>query len=126
MTKEELFAWVKAEFEVEPDYPWNDANAVLRHRENNKWFGLVMSVQRSKLGLSGNGAIDVLNIKGDPDLICFLRSQSGYLPAYHMNKNSWITIVLEDFKLEDEIKNLVSSSFMETSKKIKRARSKQE
>jgi predicted DNA-binding protein (MmcQ/YjbR family) len=126
MTKEELFAWIRAEFEVEPDYPWNDGNAVLRHRENNKWFGLVMSVQRAKLGLSGNGAIDVLNIKGDPDLICFLRTQKGYLPAYHMNKNSWITIVLEDFKLEDEIKNLVSSSFKETSPKIKRARSKQE
>lgn len=29
---------------------WNDWNAVLRHTDNSKWYGLIMEVGRDKLG----------------------------------------------------------------------------
>ena len=40
---------------VEPDYPWMDTpeSAVFRHPGNRKWFALVTTVSRSKLGLPG-------------------------------------------------------------------------
>ena len=46
---------LKKEYGVEPDYPWGKypSNAVFRHEDNKKWFALVMTVSKDKLGLSG-------------------------------------------------------------------------
>ncbi|WP_419049614.1 hypothetical protein [Gallintestinimicrobium sp.] len=33
--------------------------------------------------------------------------KSGFLPAYHMNKNLWISIVLEGLENDGMIKNLI-------------------
>ena len=74
--------------EPEPDYPWNDWNAVLRHTDNNKWYGVIIEVDRSKLGMDGTGVVDVLNVKCDPTIIGMLRMQPGFYPAYHMNKEN--------------------------------------
>ena len=38
MTKTELFEFIKTEYNVEPDYPFDDENAVFRHKSNRKWF----------------------------------------------------------------------------------------
>ena len=75
MNRQEIFEWVKATYGTEPDYPWNDWNAVLRHKDNNKWYGVVMEVAESKLGLTGDKIVDLLNVKCDPILIGSLRQQ---------------------------------------------------
>ncbi len=111
MNRQEIFQWVKEQYGTEPDYPWQDANAVLRHQKNRKWYGLIMNVGRDKLGLSGGGDIEVLNLKCDPDLIGFLRSRPGFLPAYHMNKRQWISITLDDNVPDEEIRNLIHMSY---------------
>ncbi|MEE3417313.1 MAG: hypothetical protein VZR53_18440 [Prevotella sp.] len=53
--KEKVFKYIKKEYGVEPDYPWGKypGNAVFRHEDNKKWFALVMTVSKDKLGLSG-------------------------------------------------------------------------
>ncbi len=68
--------------------------AVLRH-PNKKWYGVVMDLPREKLGLPGQGMVDALNVKCDPVMSGSLRLQPGILPGYHMNKERWITIVLD-------------------------------
>ena len=55
---------------------------MLRHNDNNKWYGVVLEVSADKLGLPEAGIIDVLNVKSDPLLIGSLRGQDGYFPAY--------------------------------------------
>lgn len=61
---------------------------MLRHNDNNKWYGVVLEVFADKLGLPEAGIVDVLNVKSDPLLIGSLRGQDGYFPAYHMNKEN--------------------------------------
>lgn len=90
MTRQELFTWIRQQYDTEPEYPWHDWNAVLRHNDNNKWYGVVLKVSADKLGLPEAGIIDVLNVKSDPLLIGSLRGQDGYFPAYHMNKEKWV------------------------------------
>ena len=51
MTRQELFTWVRQQYGTEPEYPWHDWNAVLRHNDNNKWYGVVLEVSADKLGL---------------------------------------------------------------------------
>lgn len=120
MTRQEVFDYVKKTYSTEPDYPWFDDNAVLRHADNNKWYGLVMAVGRDKLGLSGEGAVDVLNVKCDPMLAGSLRQQDGFHPAYHMNKDKWLTARLDGSASDDEIKSLIDLSYELTAMKKRR------
>lgn len=111
MSRQEIFQWVKEQFGTEPDYPWQDTNAVLRHRKNRKWYGLIMNVGRDKLGLPGREAVEVLNLKCDPELSVFLRTRPGILPAYHMNKVKWISVLLDGTVTDEEIRNLIHMSY---------------
>lgn len=117
MTRKQLFEWVKEEYGTDPDYPWQDWNAVLRHKDSRKWYGLVMEVERSKLGMPGNGIIDALNVKCDPRIIGSLLGQPGYFRAYHMNKEQWITILLDDTVPENQVQELVRLSYKMTRQK---------
>lgn len=119
MNRQEVFAYVKQQYKVEPDYPWSDRNAVLRHSKNRKWFAAVLEVRRDKLGMSGDGMVDVINLKCEPLLIGSLRTQPGYHPAYHMNKDKWISIRLDGSVPEEEIRNLLELSHQLTGPKKK-------
>lgn len=72
MNRQEVFDWVKKKYSAEPDYPWGDENAVLRHSQNKKWYAAVLKVGRDKLGLKGAGTVFVLNVKCEPVLIASL------------------------------------------------------
>ena len=83
---------------------------MLRHNDNNKWHGVVLEVSADKLGLPEAGIVDVLNVKSDPLLIGSLRGQEGYFPAYHMNKEKWLSIQLGKPEMDNAIKDLLSLS----------------
>ena len=76
----------------------------MQHNDNNKWYGVVLEVSADKLGLPEAGIVDVLNVKSDPLLLGSLRGQDGYFPAYHMNKEKWLSIQLGKPELDDAIK----------------------
>ncbi len=120
MTRQQLFQWMKRRYGVEPDYPWADENAVLRHRDNNKWFALVMEVGREKLGMDGDGTAEIINLKCQPALIGSLRERNGFHPAYHMNKDQWLSVRLDGSVADDELKSLIDLSFELTQKKQKK------
>jgi predicted DNA-binding protein (MmcQ/YjbR family) len=119
MQRREVFEHVRLQYGTEPDYPWHDWNAVLRHEDNNKWYAVILEVSRDKLGLLGIDEIDVLNVKCDPILIGSLRTQDGFHPAYHMNKDKWITIRLDGSVSEETIINLIGISYELTKSKNK-------
>ena len=51
MTRQELFTWIRQQYGTEPEYPWHDWNAVLRHKDNNKWYGVMWEEVGINLGL---------------------------------------------------------------------------
>ena len=57
-----------------------------------------MRVLPERLGLTGEEVLDVMDIKCSSMMIGSLLSKKGFLPAYHMNKNHWISIVLGQFR----------------------------
>lgn len=119
MIRQQVFDYVKTKYATTPDYPWFDNNAVLRHVDNKKWYGLVMEVKRDKLGLSGDGVVDVVTVKCDPMLGASLRMKEGFHPAYHMNKDKWLTIRLDGSVPESEIRSLIDLSYELTALKRK-------
>ena len=70
-----------------------------------------MEVGRDKWGLSGDGEVDILNVKSNPMSIGSYCTQEGFFPAYHMNKENWISILLDKPELDDAIKKLLTLRF---------------
>ena len=120
MRKEEIFKYVKETFDSDPEYLWkNDPNsAVLRNNKNKKWFAIIMYVLKEKLGLKGSGKVEIINLKCDPILIGSLIGRKGFLPAYHMNKEYWISVILNDKNIpNDELLDLINLSYELVNKK---------
>lgn len=122
MRRNELEAFIMETYNAEADYPWRKSpnHAVFRHCSNRKWFALIMDVTKNKLGLQGEGLLDVVNLKCDPILIGSLREDPGFLPAYHMSKDNWITVALDGSASDDKIKMLLDMSYQATAPKVRR------
>jgi predicted DNA-binding protein (MmcQ/YjbR family) len=122
MRRNELEAFIMETYNAEADYPWRKSpnHAVFRHCSNRKWFALIMDVTKNKLGLQGEGLLDVVNLKCDPILIGSLREEPGFLPAYHMSKDNWITVALDGSASDDKIKMLLDMSYQATAPKVRR------
>ena len=121
--RELIFAYIKKKYKISPEYPWAkyDSNAVFRHSDNKKWFALVMSVKKDKLGLSDFGYVDVINLKIDDMMFRdILIQKEGILPAYHMNKQHWITVLLDGTVAAAEVYDLIDASFIATASKKKK------
>lgn len=125
--REEVLTYIKKKYQTSPEYPWAkyDNNAVFRHKDNKKWFALVMCVGRDRLGFSGkessdaeNTEIDVINLKIDDMMFRdILLGQAGIIPAYHMNKEHWITVFLDGTVEKEKVFQLIDLSFAATASK---------
>lgn len=120
-----IFDYARETYGTEPEYLWEKTpdTAVLRHSSNKKWYAAVLDVRRDKLGLKGDGVVDILDVKCDPMLIGSLIEKDGYCRAYHMNKEKWITIILDGTVPNEEIFGLIDLSYELTDVKRKKKRS---
>jgi len=115
--KDTVISYIKKKYDVSPEYPWAkyDDNAVFRHGDNRKWFALIMDVRGEKVGADAKERIPVINLKvGDPVFRDILVRQDGIIPAYHMNKQHWITVLLDGTVPEGNVFDLIDMSYRET------------
>jgi predicted DNA-binding protein (MmcQ/YjbR family) len=113
MNRQDVFDYIKSEFEVSGEYLWLSfpGYAVFRNKKNRKWFAIVADVRKCKLGLDGDETVDVINLKCDPILTGSLRLKPGFFPAYHMSKDKWISILLDGSVPDEEIMSLIHLSY---------------
>ena len=112
MNREEIFEYVKKQYGTLPEYLWISSpdSAVLRHK-NGKWYAVIMNVEKSKLGLDGNGTVEIMDVKCDPEMTGIIIQTYGFLPGYHMNKQHWITILLDGTAGESKILDFLDMSY---------------
>ncbi|KPW71365.1 MULTISPECIES: MmcQ/YjbR family DNA-binding protein [Pseudomonas syringae group] len=111
-SRQSLLNHVAKTFDVQPDFPWSKFPdyAVLRHAGSEKWFGIVMNVPKEKLGLKGEGELDILDVKCRPEKAGSLRQMEGIYPGYHMNKEHWISVALDGSVPAKHIHELIQDS----------------
>lgn len=111
--RKKIESMIAKSYQVQPEYPWRNHKdyAVYRHKDNHKWFALIMDLSPDKLGLEGDEAIDVINVKVDNAFIGPLRKKKGIYPAYHMNKSHWISINLNEFDDLEELIGFIDESY---------------
>lgn len=104
---------------TEAEYLWkrDPQSFVLRREDNQKWYAVFMNIKRERIGISGEGTVDIAVVKCEPMLKGTLLAESGVLPAYHMNKDKWITIMLDGSASETIIKGALDMSYELAGKK---------
>jgi len=104
---------------VEGEQPWatHPGFSVFRHESNRKWFAVVMELTLDKLGFDSKEKVNVVNLKCDSMLMGSLLTDEGIHPAYHMNKNHWITARLDGRVDMEKLAWLLEISFNLTDKK---------
>ncbi|MDR2902721.1 MAG: MmcQ/YjbR family DNA-binding protein [Lactobacillales bacterium] len=122
-TKNELFEHIKKNFGIIPDYPFKEDIAIFRHTNSRKWFAAVMlQLDREKLGLKGTKKCDVVNLKCHPALSGTYRMMPGILPGYHINKEHWVTVLLDGTVDPETLNDLVKMSYDLTASKSRKKR----
>ena len=109
MKRQEIFEYIENNYVVTPEYLWDDTPdaAIFRHKNNNKWFGIIMKV---------NGE-EYFNVKTDPNYSDLLRNTYDYIiPAYHMNKEHWNTVIVSRNIDETLFYELLDQSYELTNK----------
>lgn len=115
--KDALFSYIKTKYEALPEYLWKKypGYAVFRHADNNRWFALHAVVSGDKVGLDESKLIEIINVKVDDMFFRdMLIKQDGIIPAYHMNKQNWVTVLLDGSVKKEQVYDLIDASFMAT------------
>lgn len=122
--RERITQYMQATYGTQAEYLWADSpgNAIFRHPASKKWYAALMRVLPEKLGLAGEEALDVMDIRCSTILIDSLLSTKGFLPAYHMNKNHWISVVLDNSVPDDQITPLLELSYDSVAPKRRKKR----
>ena len=122
MTKEEFKAHILEKYGVIGDNPFEeyDSTLVFRHTSNRKWFALLMTISKRKLGLSSDDKIDIVNIKCPQEIIDSMWQENGIFPAYHMNRAHWLSLALDGSADNHTIEGLVDLSYDLTKPKMPR------
>ena len=124
-----VIKYVKEKYGADVEYLWEDNDAgIWRNKDNQKWYGVLMKVKESSFQkstinvikknsinsksaqkyLKDNSAkssedkfLEVLDLRYDKEKTFEVSDFKSVYPAFHMNKKSWISIVLDN-SLEDE------------------------
>lgn len=85
------------------DYPFHDPNwCVIRHKENNKVFAWIFEK---------DGYVWI-NVKCDPQWRDLWRSTfPSVIPAYHLNKTHWNSIILDGTVPDTDIQRMIGESY---------------
>lgn len=115
----EILQYASEQYGSDPEYLWADYPefAVLRRRDNDKWYALLMNLPAKRLGLQGDEMIEVVDLRFDPDELPHKLDGKRYFPGYHMNKKHWITVALDGSVPLDEILDYVDKSYELANKK---------
>lgn len=118
--REKIIAYAENRYGTAAEYPWMKfpGYAVLRSSMNAKWFLLIMDVPRSRLGLEGEDAVNIMNVKA-PDILTWdmLLHREGFMPGYHISRGNWLSVLLDGRVEFDELVCLVDMSYHSVSSK---------
>ena len=127
MQKSELEEYIFETYGVLGEHPWEKypRYAVFRHGDNRKWFAVIMRIPISKLGVLENREVNVVNLKCTEEAMDSVWQDDGIFPAYHMNKEHWITVLLDGSVDADTVKLLLKESYKATAAKTKKKKAKE-
>ncbi len=100
MNLEEIREYCLLKPEVTESFPFDDTSLVFK--VNNKIFA-ILSLDKPLL----------INLKCEPRMAVELRERYPFvIPGYHMNKQHWNSIMLEELTRNDLLKSWIDNSYL--------------
>lgn len=118
----EIIAYVQQTYQRSLEYLWPDApqNAIWRRGDNQKWFGVVLSLPKNKLTGTADDIAEIIDLHAAPELVTSYLTREHYYPGWHMNKKHWYTIILDNSLPTEEICRRIDESYQSVANKSKR------
>lgn len=109
-----VIAYVRETYGDELEYLWQKFpdNAVVRRKDNQKWYAAILTVSRRKLGFDSNETVEILDLRIKPEKMESTVDNIRFFPGYHMNKKHWFTVCLDGSVGIDEICKKIDESYM--------------
>ena len=102
-----ILSFAETEWGETPEFLWKNFPdyAVMRRKDTDKWYALLARLTADKVGGSKKDIIEVVNMRRTEGM-----DGPRFLPAYHMNKKTWTTIVLDGTVGAEELQKLLKES----------------
>lgn len=111
--KDQVVAYIKRTYGITPEHPWakSPEDATFKAKDCGKWFALLMRLPRKTLKLEGDGYLWIMNVKAAQDFIMMAPDIPGYMPGYHMNKQHWLTVLLDGTVPMEQVTACIDTSY---------------
>ncbi|MCH5299360.1 MAG: MmcQ/YjbR family DNA-binding protein [Ruminococcus sp.] len=108
-----VIEYVREKYGDELEFLWKkfSDNAIWRRKDSQKWYGLVLTIPRSKLGLSSDEIVEIIVMRIKPEQMSQTVDNKKYFPGWHMSKKSWYTIILDGSVSNEEIFRRIDESY---------------
>ncbi len=109
----EIIRHIAETYQDYPEFLWEKFpdNAIIRRKDNQKWYAAFLTIPANKLNLDDNHLIEIIDLRGNPQEISAIIDNKIYFPGYHMNKKNWYTICLNDSVSTAEICSRIAQSY---------------
>ena len=109
----EVIKYVKDKYNDDLEYLWKKfpENAVWRNKKNKKWYGALLIISERKLEVESDKIVDIIDLRYSKDRIKEIIDNKKIFAGYHMNKDNWITIKLDDSIKTETIFELIDNSY---------------
>lgn len=109
----ELIAYVRDTYGDEPEFLWKKfaGNAVWRRKDTGKWYGVLLTVPKNRLGMDSDDVAEVLDFHIRPEELEKIVDGRTYFSGYHMNKKHWCSIVLDGSVAFEEACRRIDASY---------------
>lgn len=105
--------YIRTAYGDELEFLWKKSpdNAVWRRKDSKKWYGILMTVSKRKLGTDSDEMVEIIDLRMTTENIEKTVDGRIYFKGYHMNKRHWITICLDGSAVLREIYVLIDESY---------------
>ena len=110
---ERVIEQVRNAYGDELEFLWEKSpkNAILRRKDNRKWYAALLTISKSKLGAFPDEEIEILDLRAAPEAIPDMVDGKRVFAGYHMNKKHWITLPLDGTLPAEEICAMLDTSY---------------
>lgn len=110
----ECIEYVRQKYANELEFLWEKFpdNAVWRRTDNEKWYGAILTVSKSKLGIKSDEPVEIIDLRIQSEKMTELIDNEHYFPGWHMNKKNWYTIILDGSVSMEELCRRIDESYV--------------
>jgi len=108
-----LLDYVKERYGDTLEFLWEKLsdNAVLRRKDNRKWYAAMLPIRGDRIGLNTQEVVEIIDLRLEPDEMEATIDHKSFFPGYHMNKKHWYSILLDGSVPRDEIARRIDESY---------------